>query len=47
LVNWTLSGEDRRKIDEAGTWLANFKAVSFDEYRSLPQDAGPEKQAKR
>ena len=47
LVNWTLSGEDRRKIDEAGTWLANFKAVSFDEYRNLPQASEPEKQAKR
>lgn len=34
LVNWTLSGEDRKKIDRAGTGLAEFSAVSFEEYRA-------------
>jgi hypothetical protein len=35
LVTWSLSGEDRKKIDRAGTGLADFQAVTFDEYRSL------------
>jgi hypothetical protein len=34
LVNWSLSGEDRKRIDRAGTYLASFQQVSFDEYRS-------------
>jgi hypothetical protein len=34
LVNWSLSGEDRKKIDRAGTALAEFKSVSFEEYRA-------------
>jgi hypothetical protein len=34
LVNWSLSGEDRKKIDRAGTYLAEFSAVSFEDYRS-------------
>ena len=33
LVNWTLSGEDHKKIEQAGDWLAKFRTVSFDEYR--------------
>jgi len=35
LVNWTLSGEDRRRIERAGDWLATFRAVSYDEYRGI------------
>jgi hypothetical protein len=34
LVNWSLSGEDRKKIDRAGTGLAEFSAVGFEQYRS-------------
>ena len=34
LVNWSLSGEDRKRIDRAGTYLASFQQISFDEYRS-------------
>jgi hypothetical protein len=34
LVNWSLSGEDRKKIERAGTALAEFKSVSFEEYRA-------------
>jgi len=34
LVNWSLSGEDRKKIDRAGTYLAEFSAVNFEDYRS-------------
>ncbi len=33
LVSWALSGEDRKRIDRAGTYLAEFRAVSFEEYR--------------
>jgi hypothetical protein len=35
LVNWTLSGEDRRRIERASDWLAKYRAVSYDEYRGL------------
>ncbi len=34
LPNWSLSGEDRKKIDRAGTYLAEFASVSFEEFRS-------------
>jgi hypothetical protein len=35
LVTWSLSGEDRKRIERAGTYLAEFKAVkNFDEYRT-------------
>jgi hypothetical protein len=34
LVTWTLSGEDRKKIERAGTYMAQFTAVGFDEYRA-------------
>jgi hypothetical protein len=34
LLTWALSGEDRKKIDRAGTCLAAFQSVSFDKYRS-------------
>jgi hypothetical protein len=33
LVNWSLSGEDRKKIERAHDAMATFKAVSFDDYR--------------
>jgi hypothetical protein len=49
LMTWTLSGEDRKKIERAGTCLANFKAVGFDEYRTAagkPANAGTQ-QARR
>jgi hypothetical protein len=34
LVNWTLSNDDRARIDQTGNYLANenFKLVTFDEY---------------
>ena len=35
LVNWTLSGEDRRRIERASDNLATFRAVSYDEYRGI------------
>lgn len=44
LVNWSLSGEDRRRIDEVGTWMASFTSVSYDEYRAPPAAT---KQARR
>jgi hypothetical protein len=53
LVNWTLSGEDRKKIERAGSSAATFKPVSYDEYRrgfaktAKTAKAAPPKQAKR
>ena len=47
LVNWKLSGEDRKRIDRAGTGLATFQNVSFDEYRSNVAAPAAPKQAQR
>jgi hypothetical protein len=41
LANWTLSGEDRKKIDRAGTYLAEFAAVGFEEYRTASSQPPP------
>ena len=46
LVNWSLSGEDRKKIDRAGTYLAEFAAVNFEEYRT-PATKPPVKTARK
>lgn len=32
--NWTLSGEDRKKIEGASDMMATFEAVTFDKYRA-------------
>lgn len=32
LVNWRLSAEDRKRIDNTGTYLADFQLISFDAY---------------
>lgn len=32
LVNWTLSGEDQKKMERADDAMAKFSLVSFDEY---------------
>jgi hypothetical protein len=45
-VNWTLSGEDRKKIEHAGDMMANFQLVSYDDYCAEGKPAGV-KQAKR
>jgi hypothetical protein len=47
LVNWTLSGEDRKRLEHAGDCLARYQAVSFDEYRSPAKAPAPVKQARR
>jgi hypothetical protein len=47
LVNWTLSGEDRKRIEHAGDCLARFQAVSFDEFRSPATAPATVKQAQR
>jgi hypothetical protein len=52
LVNWTLSGEDRKKIDRAHDAMATFQAVSYDEYRKtssrqISAAAGGNKQTRR
>jgi hypothetical protein len=46
LVNWTLSGEDRKKIERAHDAMATFREVSYDEYRDGPAIAQG-KQAKK
>jgi len=41
LFNWRLSNTDRKLIDQAGTHMADFEAVTVREYRrSLEQLAG-------
>ena len=47
LVNWTLSGEDRKRVEHAGDCLARFEAVTFDEYRTPRKSATTPKQARR
>jgi hypothetical protein len=39
LANWRLSQTDRKQIDRAGTYLADFPQVSFREYVQLPEEA--------
>jgi hypothetical protein len=47
LVNWTLSGEDRKKIDRAADMMATFRAISYDEYRNPTKKPADAKQARR
>ncbi len=47
LVNWALSGEDRKRIDRAGEHLVSLPTVSFDEYRTAPAAVPSSKQARR
>jgi hypothetical protein len=51
LVSWALSGEDRKRIDRAGTYLAEFRPVGFEEYRRATaqpvQDATEGQQVRR
>jgi hypothetical protein len=42
LANWRLSQTDRKQIDRAGTYLADFAEVSFREYAQLPEEAPDE-----
>jgi hypothetical protein len=46
LANWSLSGEDRKRMERAGNGLASFQNVSFDEY-TRPADQPATKQARR
>lgn len=46
LFNWSLSGADKKHIEQAGDNLANFEAVSFAEFR-LPAKREAEKTTKR
>jgi hypothetical protein len=47
--NWTLSGEDRKRIERAGDMIATFQTVSFEEYRAADSKPAPAnaKQAQR
>jgi hypothetical protein len=47
LVNWTLSGEDRKKIDRAADMMATFRAISYDEYRNPTNKPSDAKQVRR
>jgi hypothetical protein len=47
LVNWTLSGEDRKKIDRAADMMAAFRAISYDEYRNPAKKPSDAKQVRR
>jgi hypothetical protein len=47
LVNWTLSGKDRKEIERAGEYMATFRLVSYDEYRASPAKVAANKQVKR
>jgi hypothetical protein len=47
LFNWTLSVADRDRIEKAGDYLARFQAVSFKEFRTLPDKPAAEKTTRR
>jgi hypothetical protein len=47
LVNWKLSGEDRKKIDRAADMMATFRAISFDDYRHPTKKPSDAKQVRR
>jgi hypothetical protein len=47
LMNWTLSGEDHKRIERAGEYLATFQQVDFDEYRTAPPAAAQAATARR
>jgi hypothetical protein len=47
LVNWTLSGEDRKKIDRAADMMAAFRTISYDEYRNPAKKPSDAKQVRR
>lgn len=42
LVTWTLSGTDRKRIDNAGKYLADFRPVSLPEYLQIERVASRE-----
>jgi hypothetical protein len=37
IFNWRLSNTDRKRIDKAGTWMAEFQPISFRDYRQSLQ----------
>jgi hypothetical protein len=47
--NWTLSGEDRKRIERAGDMMAKFETVAFETYRAADSKpaATNSKQARR
>jgi len=46
-LNWALAGQDRKRIERAGTMIATFQEVSYDEYRSVLDKPAADKQARR
>jgi hypothetical protein len=45
--NWTLSGEDRKKIERAGDLMATYQIVSYDDYRNPPPQDAITRQARK
>jgi hypothetical protein len=46
LINWTLSGSDRKRLERAGDYLQTFRTVSFEEYCNKPAP-GSDRQARK
>jgi hypothetical protein len=46
-VNWTLCGDDHKKIEHASDMMANFQLLSYDEYRNTRDKPTPNKQTRR
>jgi hypothetical protein len=46
-VNWSLSGEDRKKIAKAGEMLATYAVVSYEDYKSGGSKPPANKQARK
>jgi len=47
IVNWTLSGEDQKRLSKAGDYLTQFNSVSFEEYRQPAKKLVKKETAKR
>ena len=46
-VNWTLSGEDQKRIERAADMMARFQEVSYNDYREPAVKPAATKQARR
>jgi len=45
--NWSLSGEDGKRIERASDMLVTFQDISYDEYRGAPAKTTSAKQVRR
>jgi hypothetical protein len=46
LINWTLSGSDRKRLERTGDYLQTFQTVSFEQYCNKPAPSS-ERQARK